>query len=486
MTDDIHDAPAPDIAEGEELTAAAAPAEAEVEAAIAIAAEETPITAPAPAAAVSEETPAAAPAAALPKEVPAEDIPFGRLSAEDFAAAVERTVVEFSEGSLVSGTVVRVDPDEVLVDIGFKSEGIIPIAELSIRNNVNPNDVVQVGEKIEALVLQVEDQEGRLILSKKRAQYERAWGRIEEIMRQNGTVTGQVIEVVKGGLIVDIGLRGFLPASLVELRRVRDLQPYVGSALEAKVIELDKNRNNVVLSRRAYLEEEQQEQRQAFLDALAPGEIRNGVVSSVVNFGAFVDLGGMDGLVHVSELSWQHVSHPGEAVSVGDKVTVKVLEVDRDRERISLSMRQTHEDPWESFSSAHQVGDVVDGAVTKTVPFGAFVSVTDGVEGLVHVSEIAMHHVESPELELSVGQPVKVKITEIDADRRRISLSIKQATPEWSQRSQWTEERRPARPRRRKEFQREEEAVEPQPTFAADASLEAILQELKEKGIGRK
>jgi small subunit ribosomal protein S1 len=242
----------------------------------------------------------------------------------------------------------------------------------------------------------------------------------------------------------------------------------------------------VVLSRRAYLEEEQQEQRQAFLDALAPGEIRNGVVSSVVNFGAFVDLGGMDGLVHVSELSWQHVSHPGEAVSVGDKVTVKVLEVDRDRERISLSMRQTHEDPWESFSSAHQVGDVVDGAVTKTVPFGAFVSVTEGVEGLVHVSEIAMHHVESPELELSVGQPVKVKITEIDGDRRRISLSIKQATPEWSQRSQWTEERRPVRPRRRKEFQREEEAAEPQPTFAADASLEAILQELKEKGIGRK
>jgi small subunit ribosomal protein S1 len=285
---------------------------------------------------------------------------------------------------------------------------------------------------------------------------------------------------------VDIGLRGFLPASLVELRRVRDLQPYVGTALEAKVIELDKNRNNVVLSRRAYLEEEQAEQRQAFLDALAPGEIRSGVVSSVVNFGAFVDLGGMDGLVHVSELSWQHVSHPGEAVSVGDKVTVKVLEVDRDRERISLSMRQTHEDPWESFSSAHQVGDVVDGAVTKTVPFGAFVSVTDGVEGLVHVSEIAMHHVESPELELSVGQAVKVKITEIDGERRRISLSIKQATPEWSQRSQWTEERRPARPRRRKEFQREEEAAEPQPTFAADASLEAILQELKEKGIGRK
>ena len=413
----------------------------------------------------------------------------GDISAEDFAAAVERTVVEFKEGSLVSGTVVRVDPDEVLIDIGFKSEGVIPVNELSIRNNVNPADVVSVGDPIEALILQMEDQEGRMILSKKRAQYERAWGQIEKVMREGGTVTGQVIEVVKGGLIVDIGLRGFLPASLVELRRVRDLQPYVGQNLEAKVIELDKNRNNVVLSRRAYLEEEQAEQRQAFLDGLAPGEIRKGVISSVVNFGAFVDLGGMDGLVHVSELSWQHVSHPSEAVSVGDEVTVKVLEVDLERERISLSMRQTREDPWESFSQAHQVGDVIDGVVTKTVPFGAFVSVTDGVEGLVHVSEIAMHHVESPELELSVGQEVKAKITEIDPERRRISLSLKQATTEWSQRSQWVDDSsRPARrpSNKRREFQQEEEAAEQQPSFAADASLEAILQELKEKGIGRK
>ena len=424
------------------------------------------------------------------------DIP-NDLTAEDFAAAVERTVVEFREGSLITGTVVRVDPDEVLVDIGFKSEGVIPAKELSIRNTVNPADIVKVGEQIEALVLTMEDSEGRLILSKKRAQYERAWGRIEKVMNEAGTVTGQVIEVVKGGLIVDIGLRGFLPASLVELRRVRDLHPYIGETLEAKVIELDKNRNNVVLSRRAYLEEEQQEQRQAFLDELKAGEMRDGVVSSVVNFGAFVDLGGMDGLVHVSELSWQHVSHPSEVVSVGDKVKVKVLEVDLDRERISLSIRQTREDPWESFSGAHGVGDVVDGKVTKTVPFGAFVSVADGVEGLVHVSEIAMHHVESPELELSVEQPVKVKITEIDGERRRISLSIKQALPEWESRSQWQEEeRRPGPPpaaggdrgkrKKSQEFEKEEAGEGPAPTFNADASLEAILEELKQRGIGRK
>ena len=409
------------------------------------------------------------------------------LSEADFAAAVEKTVIEFSEGSIVTGTVVRVDPDEVLVDIGFKSEGVIPGNELSIRNSVNPAEVVSVGEEVEALVMQMEDQEGRLILSKKRAQYERAWGRIEKVMNDGGTVTGQVIEVVKGGLIVDIGLRGFLPASLVDLRRVRDLHPFIGENLEAKVIELDKNRNNVVLSRRAHLEEAQADQRQEFLDGLQPDEMRSGVVSSVVNFGAFVDLGGMDGLVHVSELSWQHVSHPSEVVSVGDEVNVKVLEVDRDRERISLSIRQTRDDPWESFAESNGVGSVVDGEVTKTVPFGAFVAVTDGVEGLVHVSEIAAHHVESPELELSVGQAVKVKITEIDVNRRRISLSIKQASPDWEDRQQWAGEERSGQQRRqRREFEREDTKPEREAETPITADLEAILAELKEKGIGRK
>jgi small subunit ribosomal protein S1 len=328
----------------------------------------------------------------------------------------------------------------------------------------------------------MEDENGRLVLSKKRAQYERAWGRIEQIMNERASVSGPVIEVVKGGLIVDIGLRGFLPASLVDLRRVRDLQPFVGEVIEAKVIELDRNRNNVVLSRRAYLEEEQAEQRHAFLADLQPGDVREGVVSSVVNFGAFVDLGGMDGLVHVSELSWQHVNHPGEVVNVGDKVKVRVLEVDHGRERISLSIRQTAQDPWEKFADESEVGAILDGEVTKTVPFGAFVSVGDGVEGLVHVSEIAVHHVESPELELSIGQQVRVKVTEIDADRRRVSLSIKQALPEWEERANF--DRKPKAPKRR-EFQREDDAQEPASTFAADASLEAILQELKEKGIGR-
>jgi small subunit ribosomal protein S1 len=349
------------------------------------------------------------------------------LGGVDIEEAYTSTMVLVEDGQLVTGTVVRVDQDEVLLDIGYKSEGVIPSRELSIRNDVDPNEVVSMGESIEALVITKEDKEGRLVLSKKRAQYERAWGKIEDIKEAEGMVKGPVIEVVKGGLIIDIGLRGFLPASLVELRRVRDLQPYVGKELEAKIIELDKNRNNVVLSRRAWLEETQKEQREAFLDNLKPGERRTGVVSSVVNFGAFVDLGGMDGLVHVSELSWKHVDHPSSVVTVGDEIEIEVLEVDLDRERISLSLKATQQDPWQEFAGSHRVGELVYGRVTKLVPFGSFVQVGDGIEGLVHISEMSAHHVELPEQVVTPGEELWVKIIDLDLQRRRISLSIKQA-----------------------------------------------------------
>ena len=319
-------------------------------------------------------------------------------SEEAFLAAIDETIKYFNDGDIVEGTVVKVDRDEVLLDIGYKTEGVIPSRELSIKHDVDPHDVVKTGEHIEALVLQKEDKEGRLILSKKRAQYERAWGTIEKIKEEDGVVTGTVIEVVKGGLILDIGLRGFLPASLVEMRRVRDLQPYVGRELEAKIIELDKNRNNVVLSRRAWLEQTQSEVRHTFLNTLQKGQIRKGTVSSIVNFGAFVDLGGVDGLVHVSELSWKHIDHPGEVVEVGQQ-----------------------------FARTHQIGQVVPGRVTKLVPFGAFVRVEEGIEGLVHISELADRHVEIPEQVVQVGDEIFVKIIDIDLDRRRISLSLKQA-----------------------------------------------------------
>ena len=294
-------------------------------------------------------------------------------STEEILAAVDETIKYFDDGDIVEGTVVKVDRDEVLLDIGYKTEGVILARELSIKHDVDPDEIVSVGDEIEALVLQKEDKEGRLLLSKKRAQYERAWGTIERVKEEDGVVTGSVIEVVKGGLILDIGLRGFLPASLVEMRRVRDLQPYVGRELEAKIIELDKNRNNVVLSRRAYLEQTQSEVRTSFLQTLQKGQIRTGVVSSIVNFGAFVDLGGVDGLVHVSELSWKHIDHPSEVVEVGQEVTVEVLDVDFDRERVSLSLKATQEDPWQAFARTHAIGQVVPGKVTKLVPFGAFV-----------------------------------------------------------------------------------------------------------------
>src|ERR687897_473214 len=346
---------------------------------------------------------------------------------EAFLAAIDETIKYFNDGDIVSGVIVKVDRDEVLLDIGYKTEGVIPSRELSIKHDIDPNEVVSVGDEVEALVLQKEDKEGRLILSKKRAQYERAWGAIEKIKDEDGVVEGTVIEVVKGGLILDIGLRGFLPASLVEMRRVRDLQPYVGKELEAKIIELDKNRNNVVLSRRAWLEQTQSEVRSTFLQTLQKGQVRPGVVSSIVNFGAFVDLGGVDGLVHVSELSWKHIDHPSEVVTVGDEVTVEVLDVDMDRERVSLSLKATQEDPWQHFARTHQIGQIVPGKVTKLVPFGAFVRVEEGIEGLVHVSELAERHVEIPEQVVQVNDDVMVKIIDIDLERRRISLSLKQA-----------------------------------------------------------
>ena len=349
------------------------------------------------------------------------------LSAPELDSAMVTSIIEFEDGDLVKGSVVKIDRDEVLLDIGYKSEGVIPVRELSIRNDVDPAEIVSLGEAVEALVLQKEDKEGRLILSKKRAQYERAWTDIEKIKDEDGIVSGPVIEVVKGGLIVDIGLRGFLPASLVELRRVRELQPYVGQNIEAKIIELDRNRNNVVLSRRAWLEETQKEQRGDFLNNLKPGERRKGVISSVVNFGAFVDLGGMDGLIHVSELSWKHVEHPSSVVTVGDEVEVEVLDVDLDKERISLSLKNTQADPWQEFADSHQEGQLVYGRITKLVPFGAFVQVGDGIEGLVHISEMAAHHVDLPEQVVAPGEELWVKIIEIDLQRRRISLSIKQA-----------------------------------------------------------
>jgi len=337
----------------------------------------------------------------------------------------DATFPTINEGEVVHGTVVRVDKDEVLVDIGYKSEGVIPVAELSIRRSVNPEDEVSVGDEIDALVMTKEDAEGRLILSKKRARFELAWKAIEGAAESGEAVTGRVIEVVKGGLILDLGVRGFLPASLVDIRRVQDLDEFLGQELRCKVIELNRSRNNVVLSRRAVLEDERKEQRQQILDRLEPGQVVDGQISNIVDFGAFVDLDGMDGLIHISELSWSHVNHPSEVLEIGQDVKVKVLDIDRDRQRISLGLKQTQSDPWQQVLENYKEGDVVEGRVTKVVTFGAFVEILPGVEGLVHISELAQHHVENPREVVAQGDPVNVLILEVDAERRRLSLSLK-------------------------------------------------------------
>jgi small subunit ribosomal protein S1 len=358
----------------------------------------------------------------------------------------ESVLIDFKDGDIVEGEVVRIDRDEVLVDIGYKSEGLVPSNELTIRKGADPHDVVELGQRLEALVLQKEDADGRLILSAKRAAFERAWNRIEESYNEQRTVEGPVIEVVKGGLILDIGLRGFLPASLVDIRRVRNLESFLGQKLECKVIELNRSRNNVVLSRRAVLEEERKEEREKILTSLEEGQIIKGTVSNLVDFGAFVDLEGIDGLIHISELSWQHVDHPSEVVEVGEEVEVKVLEVDRDRERISLGLKQTRKDPWQEIVEQVNVGEQIQGRVTKLVSFGAFVEVAEGVEGLIHISELAEHHVETPDEIVRSGDEVDARIIDVDAKRRRLSLSLRPKREEREERADRPPRQRDDRP----------------------------------------
>lgn len=354
-------------------------------------------------------------------------IDLGDIDDEKFNDLIDNTITDFDEGDLVTGTVVKIEHDEVLLDIGFKSEGVIPARELSIRKDAEPSEIVSMEEKIEALVLQKEDKDGRLILSRKRAEYERAWIDIEEKFNAGEPVIGEVIEVVKGGLIVDIGLRGFLPASLVDLRRVKDLESFTGESIEARIIEMDRNRNNVVLSRRVVLEEGRKNERSEILEKLTKGMRLKGNVSSIVDFGAFVDLGGIDGLVHISELSWSHVNHPTEVVKVGDEVEVEVLEVDLNRERISLGLKQTTEDPWRAMVKNYPINSILEGKVTKLVSFGAFVELGESIEGLAHISEMAHKHIIAPGQVVRVGDSVHVKVIDIDPDRRRVSLSMKQA-----------------------------------------------------------
>jgi 4-hydroxy-3-methylbut-2-enyl diphosphate reductase len=333
-------------------------------------------------------------------------------------------------GAIIKGKVVHVSNDEVLVDIDYKSEGRIPLNELSFITNANPEDIVSVGDEIYVKVLKVDDTEGNVILSKKRADADISWEQLEQLYKSGETLQAKVVQVVKGGLLVNVGVRGFIPASHVSRGFENNLGKYVGQTLELKIIELDRSKNNVVFSHKQVLEEKHAKAKEEAFANLKPGMKVHGVVRRLTDFGAFVDIGGgVEGLLHVSEMAYSRVNHPSDVVAEGDEVTVMILGVDKERERISLGLKQTVPDPWTTVGERYAVGQKVTGEVTRVVDFGAFVKLEDGVEGLVHISELSHKHVAKAEDVVKPGDQVQVKVISVDPDARRIGLSIKELEP---------------------------------------------------------
>ncbi|MEC0720220.1 30S ribosomal protein S1 [Bacillus haynesii] len=328
-------------------------------------------------------------------------------------------------GDVVKGIVTKVEDKHVDVDIpNCKQTGIIPISELSSLHVEKASDVVNVDDELELKVTKVEDD--ALILSKRAVDADRAWEDLEKKFESKEVFEAEVKDVVKGGLVVDIGVRGFIPASLVEAHFVEDFTDYKGKTLTLIVVELDRDKNRVILSHRAVVEKEQSERKQEFLQTLEAGQVLEGKVQRLTDFGAFVDIGGIDGLVHISQLSHSHVEKPSDVVEEGQDVKVKVLSVDRDNERISLSIKETLPGPWSSIGEKVKPGDVLDGKVQRLVSFGAFVEVLPGVEGLVHISQISNKHIGTPHEVLEEGQDVKVKVLDVNEEEERISLSMKE------------------------------------------------------------
>jgi small subunit ribosomal protein S1 len=338
----------------------------------------------------------------------------------------EEMKAEFVQvGDIVTGKVVKVEQNQALVDIGYKSEAILPISEVSSLHVEQVADEVQDEQEVRVKVIRYNQEEDQFVVSKKAVDAESAWEAVQAKFESGESIVATVADVVKGGLVVNVGIRGFIPASLVELRFVEDFSEYKGKELELKVVELDKEKNKCILSRKAVLEAEANQNKEQTLNSIEVGSVLEGTVQRITDFGAFIDIGGVDGLVHVSEIAWHRVGHPSEAVNVGDSVQVKVLKVDRENERISLSMKETQEGPWQQVAREIQVDDVVKGEVKRLVSFGAFVEVFPGVEGLVHISQISHHHIGTPSEVLKEGEEVQVKVLDIQPDQKRISLSIR-------------------------------------------------------------
>ncbi|WP_217585421.1 30S ribosomal protein S1 [Lentibacillus saliphilus] len=340
----------------------------------------------------------------------------------------EHEVPNVNVGDVVTGTVVKVEDKQVLVDIGYKTEGIVPISELSNLHVEQTSDVVKEGDELTLKVKKVEDDE--VILSKRIVEADQAWVTLEEKYNNQEVFETEVKEVVKGGLVVDVGLRGFIPASLVETFYVEDFSDYLNKTITVKVAELDREQDRVILSHRAVVEEENEKNKHSVLQSLEEGQIIEGTVQRITSFGAFVDLGGIDGLVHISELSHEHVEKTSDVVTEGDTISVKILSVDRDNERISLSHKSTLPGPWTNIESRIARGDVIEGTVKRLVNFGAFVELFPGVEGLVHISQIANRHIGTPSEVLEVGQSVQVKVIDVNEQDERIALSIKELEQE--------------------------------------------------------
>ncbi|WP_234998348.1 30S ribosomal protein S1 [Salirhabdus sp. Marseille-P4669] len=336
----------------------------------------------------------------------------------------ELSNVNLSVGDQVTGTVVKVEEKHALVDIGAKVEGILPISEISNLHIEKTSDALSVGDEIKVQVKKIEEEE--IVLSKKLVDFEKVWSSLEKKFQDGEVFNAEVKEVVKGGLVADVGLRGFIPASHVEAYFVEDFEQYKGKTLSLKVIELDKDKNRVILSHRVVEEEQKNKQKQDSLQKIESGDVLEGVVQRITDFGAFVDIGGIDGLVHISQLSHEHVNKASDVLKEGETVKVKVLSVDRDTERISLSIKDVLPGPWEGVSEKIKTGDVVEGTVKRLVNFGAFVEVLPGIEGLVHVSQIADRHIGTPKEVLEVGQTVQAKVLEVNEENKRLSLSIRE------------------------------------------------------------
>ncbi len=346
----------------------------------------------------------------------------------DFMEEIEKSMVRLHRGEVVTGKVINVTDNEIMVNVGYKSDGIIPREEISNDYSVNPKTLVNIGDEIKVYIIKVDDGDGNVLLSKKRVDMQKGWDDLEKIKDSNALLEAKVVEVVRGGVIaIARGIRGFIPASQISDNFVEDLASFVGKTFNTRVIELDRKKNKLVLSRKVVLKQEKQESKKEVLSKIQKGQRITGTVRNIADFGAFVDIGGIDGLIHISDLSWNRVKHPSKVLTVGDQVEVEVLDFDKDKERVSLGLKQLQPQPWELAEEKYKVGDILEGKVVRMLDYGAFVELESGLDGLVHISEISEGFVKKPSEALEIGQVVSVKILEVNAEQKRISLSISAA-----------------------------------------------------------